>query len=101
MHKVDENVATADIDGLSAIYETAIRRFFPEVRRDEPTTRWRRAACRAGQTYAADDAGRRPIAAASTRAGGRLAGVWTSVIFTLIVSVYPGLRVGVSVLLAT
>ena len=28
MHKVDENVATADIDGLSAIYETAIRRFF-------------------------------------------------------------------------
>ena len=34
MHKVDENVATADIDGLSAIYETAIRRFFTEVRRD-------------------------------------------------------------------
>ena len=28
MHQVDENVATADIDGLSAIYETAIRRFF-------------------------------------------------------------------------
>ena len=28
MHKVDENVATADIDGLSAIYETAIRRLF-------------------------------------------------------------------------
>ena len=28
MHKVDENVATADIDGLSAIYETAIWRFF-------------------------------------------------------------------------
>ncbi|MEC8309152.1 MAG: succinyl-diaminopimelate desuccinylase [Pseudomonadota bacterium] len=28
MHKVDENVATGDIDGLSAIYETAIRRFF-------------------------------------------------------------------------
>ena len=28
MHKVDENVATADIDGLSAIYETASRRFF-------------------------------------------------------------------------
>ena len=28
MHQVDENVATADIDGLSTIYETAIRRFF-------------------------------------------------------------------------
>ena len=28
MHQVDENVATADIDGLSAIYEAAVRRFF-------------------------------------------------------------------------
>jgi succinyl-diaminopimelate desuccinylase len=28
MHQVDENVLTADIDGLSAIYEDCLRRFF-------------------------------------------------------------------------
>ncbi|MEC7439514.1 MAG: succinyl-diaminopimelate desuccinylase, partial [Pseudomonadota bacterium] len=28
MHQVDENVATADIDGLSMIYEDFMARFF-------------------------------------------------------------------------
>ena len=45
--------------------------------------------------------GRRPIASGFVLAPqGVWQAIWTSVIFTFIVSVYPGLRVGVSVLLA-
>ena len=45
--------------------------------------------------------GRRPIASGFVLAPqGVWQAIWTSVIFTFIVSVYPGLRVGVSVLMA-